>query len=432
MSHMGNRKHILGVLICLLGALYYSYEYFLRIAPSVMEHALREHFDLSATGFGMLSSSYYYAYVPMQLPVGVLLDRYGPRALLTLACFVCVAGTFLFTSTDNFTVAFIGRFLVGFGSSFAFVGVLKLATIWLPEDNLGMVAGITAALGTIGAMLGDNFLGALVIQIGWSATLKMAAYAGLVLMVLLWLGIRNKPANDVSGMSGTIDNLRTSMRELLVIARKPQIWINCFFGCLVYLPTTVFAELWGIPYLMNAHGLSEVSADFANSVLFLGFTIGAPTMGFISDTLKCRRPPMLIGAFGAAIVMSMILYAPGLHYIHICSLMFILGLLYSAQCLVFPVSRESSPVAAAATAMAFTNMVVMLGAMILQPLVGHLLDYSYMLRMRIEGATEVAHKMHKVYTLMDYQLALSVIPIGILIAGVLVFFLRETYADMQH
>ena len=69
--------------ICGLGALYYAYEYLLRITPSVMEHALREHFSLSATGFGLLSAFYYYAYVPMQVPVGVLMDRFGPRRLLS-------------------------------------------------------------------------------------------------------------------------------------------------------------------------------------------------------------------------------------------------------------------------------------------------------------------------------------------------------------
>ena len=149
---------IIGWLICGLGAIFYSYEYLLRIAPSVMEPALREHFDLSATGFGLLSSIYYFAYVPMQLPVGVLLDRYGPRRLLTFACLICVIGTLLFTGTTVFWIAATGRFLVGFGSAFAFVGVLKLATIWLPENRLAMVSGMTSALGAIGAMLGDNFL----------------------------------------------------------------------------------------------------------------------------------------------------------------------------------------------------------------------------------------------------------------------------------
>jgi MFS family permease len=171
-SENRNNYAIIGWWICGLGALFYSYEYLLRIAPSAMENSLRAHFNLSATGFGMVSSIYYLAYVPMQLPVGVLLDRYGPRRLLTLACLICVVGTFIYTSTHVDWIAAIGRFLVGFGSAFAFVGVLKLATIWLPENRLAMVAGITSALGTVGAMLGDNFLSVFVDKLGWIKTLN--------------------------------------------------------------------------------------------------------------------------------------------------------------------------------------------------------------------------------------------------------------------
>jgi sugar phosphate permease len=200
----------------------------------------------------------------------------------------------------------------------------------------------------------------------------------------------------------------------------------------VYLPTTVFAELWGIPYLKHAHGLSTQAAGLANSFLFLGFILGAPLMGYISDKLYRRKFPMFIGAVGAAIVMSMILYLPGLEESNIQALMFLLGLLYSAQAIVFAVGRELSPGEAAGTAMAVTNMIVMLGAMFLQPLVGRILDFSLTNRLgeaKIAGGT--VDNLQKLYTMGDYQLALSVIPLGILIAAILTFFLKETHAHAR-
>ncbi|WP_420795404.1 MFS transporter [Legionella drozanskii] len=418
-------------LICGLGAVYYSYEYFLRISPSVMEHALRDHFNLSATSFGLLSAFYYYAYVPLQIPVGVLLDRYGPRLLITIACLICVVGTFIFAGTTVFWVAAVGRFLVGFGSAFAFVGVLKLATIWLPENKLAMVAGLAAALGTIGAMIGDNLLGSLVLSIGWRQTVNLTAYFGLGLAVVLWFGIRDKKSHQ--RRSGTVANFKKSMIDLGIIARNKQIWINGMFGCLVYLPTTVFAELWGIPYLKHAHNLSQPDADFANSLLFLGFTVGAPLMGYISDRLKRRKLPMLFGATGAGIVMMIVLYLPGLTGYQINALLFLLGLLYSAQCIVFAVGRELSPNEAAGTAMAMTNMIVMLGAMFLQPLVGRLLDLSLSTHMANVPLQAVpVDKLQQLYTSEDYQFALSIIPIGIIIAALLTFFLKETYANADN
>ncbi len=422
------KYNLIAWFICALGATYYSYEYFLRISPSVMEQALSDHFNLSAEKFGKLSSIYYWAYVPMQLAVGVLLDRYGPRILITFACLICVIGTFIFAGTTNYWLAGSGRFMVGFGSAFGFVGVLKLATIWFPESKLAMVSGITAALGTVGAMIGDNLLGSLVIDVGWQRTVNLTAFFGIFLTIALWLGIRDKKTHQ--SHSGTIENFKRSMIDLGIIARNKQIWINGLFGCLVYLPTTVLAELWGIPYLKHAHHLSQEGAYFANSLLFLGFTVGAPLMGFVSDKLRRRKLPMLFGATGAGIVMLIIMYLPGLQEVHTDALMFLLGILYSTQCIVFAVGRELSPNEAAGTAMAMTNMLVMLGALLFQPLVGKLLDFKLATHVPPHLLTVLSHdKLRQFYTADDYQFALSIVPIGIILAAMLTFFLKETYAS---
>lgn len=426
MRSVKEKKYVIAWLICSLGAVYYSYEYFLRISPSVMDLALREHFDLSASGFGFLSAFYYYAYVPLQVPVGVLLDRYGPRILITLACLLCVVGTFLFAASQFFWLSAIGRFLVGFGSAFAFVGVLKLATIWLPENKLAMVSGMAAALGTIGGMVGDNLLGYLVLNIGWKETVNFTAYFGILLSIILWFGIRDQKSHRQH--HGTISNFKKSMIDLGIIARNKQIWINGTYGCLSYLPTTVFAELWGISYFKNAQSMTQSAAYFANSLVFLGFAIGAPLMGHLSDRLQLRKPPMMVGAFAAGTIMMIVLYLPGLSEFQINILMFALGLFYSAQCIVFAVGRELSPNEAAGTAMAMTNMIVMLGAMLLQPLVGSLLDFSAVAtQIPLEGID----KLHQLYTRENYQFALAIIPIGIFIAAILTFFLKETYANVD-
>ena len=417
-------------LVCFLGALFYAYEYLLRISPSAMESSLRHHFGLTATGFGLLSSVYYYAYVPMQLPVGILMDRFGPRRLLTFACLICVVGTFMFCQTKTYQVAFIGRFLVGAGSAFAFVGVLKLATIWLPENRLALVAGITSALGTVGAMLGDNLISVVVQHVGWQATDTYTAIFGLVLTILLWFGIHDHRRDMKSG--GTINTFTRNLLDLKIILRNPQIWLNGFYGCLVYLPTTVFAELWGIPYLSHAHAMTESQAGFTNSLLFCGFMIGAPIMGYTSDRIKRRKQPMIVGAMGAVVMMMLLLYCPHLSHVTIYCLVFTLGLFYSSQTIVFAVGRELSPNEAAGTAIAVTNMMVMLGAMLLQPLIGHLLDWSVWLQQSHDHLLlKIPMEQITQYGPEDYRLAMSIIPIGIIVATILTFFIRETHAQAR-
>lgn len=432
MLSKAKRAAVIGWIICGIGAIFYSYEYLLRIMPSVMEPALREHFSLSATGFGIFSACYYYAYVPMQLPVGVLMDRWGPRRLLTLACALSVLGIWMFAGTSVVSFAAAGRFLTGFGSAFAFVGVLKLATIWLPEDKLGMVAGLAAALGTIGAMVGDNLLGAMVLKLGWQHAVNFTALFGLGVIFFMWFGIHDKKKHlDEDG--GTVTSFKDGLLDLKYILTNKQIWINGGYGCLIYLPTTVFAELWGIPYLSHARGMSLPEAEFANSLVFLGFMFGAPTWGYLSDKMHQRKKPMLIGAIGAAIMMTMVIYLPGVTTHGLYAMMFILGLFYGVQAVVFAVGRELSPKEAAGTAIATTNMFVMLGAMLLQPLIGSLLDRSVTARY---GETLASIQlgtdgMRELYTVGDYQYAMMVIPIGIFLAAILTLFLKETHAHAR-
>ena len=132
MIKSSTRLAIMGWSICLIGALFYSYEYFLRIMPSVMSAKLMAHFNIEAGALGIFVAIYYWAYVPLQLPVGLLHDRFGPRRLLTFACLLCVVGTYMFGISHSIYIAATGRLFVGIGSAFAFVGVLKLASIWLP------------------------------------------------------------------------------------------------------------------------------------------------------------------------------------------------------------------------------------------------------------------------------------------------------------
>lgn len=416
---------------CSIGALYYAYEYLIRIAPSAMELPLRNHFALSATGFGLLSSMYYYAYVPMQIPVGMLMDRFGPRRLLTFACSVCALGCLLFGTTKIFGVAISARILMGVGSAFAYVGVLKIATIWFPEDKLALIAGLSSALGTVGAMIGDNVMTHVILISGWQQTTVWTAIIGTILTLIIWFSIHDHKRDYESG--GTIDSFQRNFTDLYIILKNKQIWLNGAFGCLIYLPTTVFAELWGIPYLENTRGLSAPDASFANSLLFLGFAIGAPIMGMISDKIHNRTMPMSIGAIAAAIFVSIVIYVPNLSQNVLYFSIFALGISYSCQSIVFAVGRELSPNEAAGTAFAVTNMLVMLGAMFVQPLVGKLLDYSFTTRMsnNILGAV-ATDNVSRLYTAADYKFAISVIPIGIIISAILTFFIKETHAKAEN
>lgn len=421
-AHFTNQSLALGWFIVALGAVYYCYEYFLRISPSVMTADLMRAYHLTGAQVGSLSAFYYHAYVPMQIIVGLLMDRYGPRRLLTIACLLCAVGTYFFASSHNLVVAQAGRFLVGFGSAFAFVGAAKLATLWLPPSRFALVSGIIVCLGMFGAMLGDIALRLLVDAIGWRTTSFLAGGVGIILAIVLWTVIRD--VNPI--LPDHYAHHDTSFKKVFIglwqVIMNTQIWLVGLVGFLLYLSLSAFAELWGIPYLEQAHGFTKMQAAFANSLVFLGWALGSPFWGWYSDHLRYRCLPIRVAAIGTLITICMLLYLPHLSVFWICLLLFLIGLLSSAQVLVFALNREAMSIKIAGTVIAFTNLVVMIGGNIFQPVIGKLLDVKWHGGM-IDGA--------RVYSPAAYEYALSVLPICTLIAVVILFFIRETYCKIK-
>ena len=404
-----------------LGALFYSYESLLRQSPSVMNAELMHHYHIGAGNFAHLVAYYYYIYAPMQLFVGLLMDKYGPKRLLTFAAFACALGSYLFVASDQLLLAEAGRFIVGLGSSFAFVGVLKLATLWLPSERFAIVSGSAMSLGMIGCLFGDVGLTTIVDHIGWRSASYYASLFGVIIALFMFFMLKDAAQKTSKVQRNTV---RLSVVDLLTafsrLVRNPQIWINGFIGCLMWLPISIFAETWGVFYLENVHQLSRNVAGDACSMVFLGWAVGGPIVGWLSDRIQQRRILITLGAAVAAIMISIVLYLPDLDRVFLFPILFLFGLFNSAQVIVFAVGRELSTNSAAGTALALTNMLVMFAGVI-QPVSGILLDWISSKAHAAQGALGYSH--------FAYEVALSILPIGLLLTVILSFFLKETYAS---
>jgi MFS family permease len=386
-THLTVGKHIgiwriLAWAICALGAIFYLYEYLLRISPNVMVPELMLTFQLSsADGIAALSGWYFYAYTPMQLPVGVLLDKYGPRRILTLATFSCAIGAVIFATTTSYYIAAAARFFIGFGSAFAFVGVLKLASIWLPPNRFAFVAGFTTALAMLGGMFGTWAMDRMVSVVGWEPTLKYFGWLGFFLAPLMWFLVRDvAPSYTSDKINKLVEKANMSFsqlgREFLDLTKNRQIWINGCIGGLLMLPTMVFAELWGVEYLRAVHGMESKLAAQLSTMVFLGWAIGGPIAGTISDKLGNRRLPLLVGTLMAALIMCLFLYVPNLSTPVIIVLFIAFGIASSVENICFAVGKESAPANISGTAIAFTNFIVVGIGASAQRLVSKLLDLT--------------------------------------------------------
>lgn len=401
--------------ICALGALFYCYEYLLRIAPSVMTTQLMSAYQINATMFGSLVACYYYIYTPMQLPVGILLDKYGPRRLLILACGICVLGTYLFANPPHFYLAAIGRCMIGFGSAFGFVAILKLATLWLPRRFFGMMIGFTMTLGMVGAMLGDVALDYVVRHHGWLATFKVMIVAGVILALTIGFFMPNSPKQK--SLKPTL-SYRDLVKISVCLFKMPFIWLNGFVGCFLYLSLSLFGELWGPKYLQVSHGLTSAQATAMVTAIFLGWAIGTPIIGYASTTMQRTIRIMIVAALVTALMSALIIAFPQWHGVILYVALFIFAFASSAESMIFAVACEAVDEASAATALAITNMLVMVGGIVFQPLFGKILDMHW------EG---VMSNGVKVYSAHAYDIALSAIPITAFISAILLMVMLKIY-----
>jgi sugar phosphate permease len=414
----------LGWAICGLAAIFYLYEYSLRIMPTVMTNSLMATYKTDATHLGNLTAFYYYAYAPMQLFVGIFLDKFSVRKIITFACLLCALGSFLFACSENLSVAELGRLLVGFGSAFAFVAVLKLASIWLPPNRFALIVGLTTALGNIGGIVGVTLLSQVVVHYGWKNTTYGSAIVGIVLALLLYLIIRNKQddTNEPPLRKKEVTSAATHSKEiyqaLVTILKKPTIWIIGFIGCILYAPSTTFAELWGLPFMHHVYHISKTHAGYCISLMLLGFTVGAPIAGYLSDRIEKRKPILIASSVLTLISSTFIIFFP--HSMSLYALyatLFFFGFSYGAEILIFAVACDVAPPYLAATAAATVNMFTMLSGIIFQPLVGYILDTHW------DGT--MANGI-RVYSTQAYQYGLACLPIAIAIGLVLCLIIRET------
>lgn len=393
------------------------YEFILQVAPSVMADPMMKTFAVSAEGFGVISAFYFYAYAPMQLPAGVLFDRYGPRKLMTAAITLCAFGSFFFASTESVFTAAIGRFMIGIGSAFSFIGVLVLLSRWFMPYHFAILAGVAQAMSSVGAMFGEIPLAALTESIGWRQASFLLAAIGFIMAILIWFFIQDHPSQ--STQPKPTQKFRDEWLRLVEVCSNAYTWQTGAYAFTIWTPIAVFAALWGVPYLQEKYQVSVVVASGMCSMIWLGIGIGSPLLGWLSDRFNTRRLALGISAILGLVATSILLYSPSLSEGAVYAVLLLLGLGAGGQTVSFAVVKDNNPNHLVGTASGFNNLSVLLGGAIFQPLVGVILHRS-------ENYTLV-NNVH-VYTTSSYQKALTVMPCCYVLSLLLVLFvIKESH-----
>ena len=406
-----------------LGALFYLMGFFHRVAPAVMTEELMREFNINATALGNLSAFYFYSYVAMQIPTGILSDTLGPRRLLTIGSLVAGIGTLIFALSSHIIWADFGRLLIGGSVAVAFVGLLKVANNWFHPRHYAMISGLALFFGIVGAVFAGTPLRLLMNYYSWRTVILLSALITFVICLNIWFFVRDYPHEkgykDIGGVeiSTGKKTLKNIVQGVLEVFNYPNTWFlfvipGGLVGCVL-----TFSGLWGVPFLTTHHELSPPVAAAMTSTLLVAWAIGGPFFGWLSDRLGNRKRLYLIGSVISIAGWLSIIFITKIPVYGLVVMLLVTG--FSSGCIIitFAFAKESVPVDLSGTVSGVVNMGVMMGPTLLQPAVGWILDLKW------QG--EVIRGI-RLYSLNAYQTGFSLMIAWAVLSFFLLFFTRET------
>ncbi|MDC0535443.1 MFS transporter [Francisellaceae bacterium] len=401
-------------MVCIIAACFYSYDIFIRVAPSVMMSGLEKDFHIGASSLGFLSAAYFYAYIIFQLPAGIIIDKFNVRWVISTAMLLCILGNLLFSVANSFEMAFLGRVLMGIGSAFGFIGAAKVASIWLPNRLFSPFISITVFIGTMGGLVADTALSALTHNLGWRLGNNVFTLVGIIILLLMVAFIKNKSNTSQQAIEKHhSSSLKAQLIMLLGLFRSFKFWVNAIIGAVLFVPINVLASLWGVGFIQAKMNISSTVAADVNSLLFLGSAIGCIAIAIISAYTNNFRRLIIISSVLLTVFSIIVIYVALPMWLFV-TIYFLLGFSVGAQTLSFGIGKFFAPQEATATAVSAVNMINNLVGSILLPLFGLIL-----------AVVANHHVAGQAYSLHSYYFAMLMVPLLTLLCIPLCYYIPK-------
>ena len=397
----------------------YVVVYFHRLCPAVLAVDMMRDLNASGTLLGVLSSAYFYPYAVMQLPAGLLSDSWGARKSVTAFLAIAVVGSILLGLAPSSMWAIVGRLLVGLGVSMLFVPTMKVMSEWFNVGEFAVMSGFLIAIGGFGSLASATPLAWLSSAIGWRMSFVVVGFITLVVMALVWLMVRDRPADfgwPSPAVHAESDPVAIGLFEAVKkVLTCPWFWpvaVWIFFNASVFF---ALGGLWGGPYLMQVYHLTKEAAGNILLMFSLGMIFGSPMLSFLSNRiLKGRKPVLMLSSFIMTLIMlPMVVYTEkiplGLFYV----LFFGIGVFSSSVVAVgFTTTKELFPVQIAGTSIGLINLFPFAGGAIFQTFIGYLL--------------EKGGRVNDAFTVSSYRRSMVIFFLCSLLAFIASLFIKET------
>ena len=360
----------------------YIIVFFHRLAIGVVKPDLAESFNISATAFANLSSAYFYAYLLMQVPTGVLVDTLGVRLTVTAGMILAALGSILFGAAPNIYVAFTGRILVGIGVSVVFVSILKIQTQWFYEKEFATMSGLTAFIGNTGGIFAQTPLVLLVALLTWRQSFILIGVITFVVALVCFKVVRNTPVDmglpSIREIEGKDDEPETVnvLSGIKKVCGNRLTWPPFLMFAGFYGAFRTLTGVWGQSYLISVYGMTDIRAANYIVVSVIGFSAASLLIGKFSDRILRRKLPVAL--FGTAYLLTwaaLVIWNGGKPPVEALGLLFFaLGFFAAAFVLGWACGKELNDPEYAGISVAVVNTGGFIGAAVLPVIVGRVMD----------------------------------------------------------
>jgi sugar phosphate permease len=378
---------------------------FHRTATAVLADSLAATFDADATELSFLHASFFYIYAALQLPAGLVVDRYGPRRVASLGLGTMTVGVVAFALAGSFTGAFLTRAVVGLGGSVLYVATLRFCAAWFSADAYATMTGLTIAAAGIGGIIATTPLALAIEATGWRTSLLVAGAAGATIAVGIGAFVRDRPpaalADRVGAASDGGQARPATFAEVAANTRhvlgEVETWLLGAVLFLVLGANFTVLGLWGVPFVVDVYGVPVAAASAYVLVGNVGFVLGSPAFGALSDRLERRTSLMVASALVFTLAYVALVFVPPLPVVGLA--LFVALFANGGVALAFTVAKERHRPDVGATVTGVINSLGYFGAAMLPSVMGYVLD-AYWTGDVINGA--------RVYTETGYRVAFAI------------------------
>lgn len=358
-----SKSRFVAFTVWIVASIFYAYQYVLRVMPNIMLDDLMREFHMDAATFGQFAGVYYIGYVGAMLPLGVMLDKYGPRKIMTLCILLTVAGVLPVLYSSHWAYPLIGRLLIGIGSSAAILGAFKIIRMTFAEKHFTRMLSVSVSIGLLGAIYGGGPVSALCQSLGYKDVVMFFAGVGLILAAATYFIVPEMEAEHTSSAISDIKEVICNMRVVTV----------CIASGLMIGPLEGFADVWGTAFLRQVYGLDNNVASSLPSMMYMGMCFGGPLLSLVAE-----KTSTLVTISIAGIIMATSFFAlfTGSLDVSVIGVVFVVvGICCAYQILaIYKASTYVSEGVAGLTT-AITNMIIMLFGYIFHTIIGSVIHY---------------------------------------------------------